>query len=114
MLLTVMWFFIVVGTFVAIDAFYPNSLYMPDKAVAAAFAWRLIALSFGLSAVSVLVASRHRSRQRAKPADPFAKEPRPAQQPDEFMWIALRFWPYILGACSLAALAWSFFCGPFN
>jgi len=104
MLVTVLWFFAVFGTLVAIDGIYPDSLYTPDKAKAVAYAWRLVALTFSLSAASILLVSRHRIRKIARAAGTMTREAPAVSQPDEFMFIPLKYWPYILAACSLGAL----------
>jgi hypothetical protein len=101
-LVTIFWLFEVVGAFLTIDAIYPDSLYTPDKAQAAADAWRMIAASLALSAASLFLISRQRSRRASKAAVP---------SPDEFMWIALKFWPPIVAVFALATLVWSFFAG---
>jgi len=100
MLVTILWLFAVVGAFLAVDAFFPDSLYTPDRAQAAADAWRMIAASLGLSAATLFLISRHRTRKASKAASPST---------DEFMWISLKFWPPIVAFFALTALAWSFF-----
>ncbi len=100
-LLTILWFTLSVGALIVIDGVYPNAIYTPDKAKAAAMATRLVAAAFGLSAINVLLYSARRDRQRRKPG---ANLP-----PDEFMYVPLKFWPYVLAVCSLGTFVWSFF-----
>lgn len=100
-LLTVLWIFIVVVTFVMIGSYYPDTFYTPDKAEANAMSWRMMAACFALSAASVQLVSLHRNQLRQKAPD--------AIPPDEFMYISLKYWPYILAAAALGMFIWSFF-----
>lgn len=100
-LLTIFWIILSVASMLIFDDLYPGSLYTPDKAVAAASAWRLMASAFGVSTISVLLVQRHRRQQREKPGSNVST--------DEFMYLPLRFWPSILAACTIGTFAWSFF-----
>lgn len=101
-LVTIAWFFITGGAFIAVVSLHPDTPYIPDEIEATAAAWRLVAGTLGLSAASVLLISlRCQKRQQSIPGLP----------PDEFMYLPLKFWPHILTASSLAAWGWSI-CWP--
>ena len=96
-LVTIAWFCITVGSFIAVVNLHPDSPYIPDKIEAEAAAWRLVAGTLGLSAATVLLVSlRCQKRHQSTPGLP----------PDEFMYLPMKYWPPILAACSLAAWAW--------
>jgi hypothetical protein len=83
------WIFILVGVMIGWD------YYEPDPAKAAAMAYRLVALALALATVTLWAISRYRSRV--------------APSRDEFTFIPMKYWTWVVAAGALAAVVASFF-----
>ena len=69
--------------------------YEPDAAKAAATVYRMGALAFALATVTLWAISRYRSRV--------------APGRDEFIFIPMKYWTYVIGAGAIAMFVASFF-----
>jgi hypothetical protein len=83
------WIFLIVGIMIGIG------YYDPDEARVAALIYRLGALAFALSAICLYPIVRYRARVA------------PGQ--DEFSFVPMKYWTYVLAAVAVALLAASFF-----
>jgi len=97
------WLFILIGIMIAIDS------HDPDAAKAAAFTDQLFGLSFMLSALSVFVLSRYRDNTPHQKIDPSTGSIDLIHNHDEFMFIPMRYWSYILAVISAVFFIRSFF-----
>lgn len=87
-LIPFLWIFILIG--VMAGAGY----YEPDSVKAAAAVDRLFALAFALSGVSVFLIVRYRARK--------------GRNYDDFMFIPMKYWPWLLGLVTLGFVVASF------
>jgi hypothetical protein len=78
------WIFILLGVLL-------GSGSQPDPAKAAAAVDRMFALAFALSAATVLFIARYRERT--------------APKRDDFMFIPMKYWPWLLGVAALGFVA---------
>jgi hypothetical protein len=83
------WLFVVVGVMIGWGT------YEPDAAKAAATTYRMGALSFLLAALSLYAISHYRSRV--------------APGVDQFTFIPMRYWTWVVAAGAVAAFVASFF-----
>jgi hypothetical protein len=86
------WIFLLVGIMIGIGS------HEPDPHKATVFVHRLFALAFALSAVTLDLVSRYRSRA--------------APGRDEFMFIPMRYWSWVVAAGAVALFVASFLAVP--
>jgi hypothetical protein len=99
----VAWMLVVFGIMIAAGS------YEPDEAKAAAYADRVFALWFALSAASVFFLARYRERTPRKVVDPTTNQSSLVPHADDFMFIRMKYWTHILAAGSLWMITKSFF-----
>jgi hypothetical protein len=97
------WMFILIGIMIATGS------HEQDAAKAAAFTDRLFGLSFILSALSVFLLSRYRNNTPHQKIDPSTGRVDLIPNHDEFMFIPMRYWTYLLAVISGCAFIKSFF-----
>ena len=97
------WMFILIGIMIASDS------YEPDEVKAAVETDRLFALSLALSAASVFFLARYRENRPGKMVDPRTGQIDLVPHVDEFMFIRMKYWTYIIGAFSIGMYIKSFF-----
>ena len=95
---TFAWIFLLIGIMIATDS------YEPDEAKAAAGTDLLFALAFILSAASVFLLARYRKNTPGKVVDPSTGKIHLVPHVDEFMFIRMKYWTYVL----VAAAVWMF------
>ncbi len=86
----------------------PNS-YQPDKVKAAMETDQLFGLAFALSALSVFIIARYRESRPRKVTDPATGEISLLPRIDEFMFIRMKYWTYVLVAAAVGMFIKSFF-----
>ncbi len=102
-IITFVWIFILIGIMIAAE------FYEPDAVKAAVYTDRLFSLSFILSAISVLFLSRYRDRKPYEVVDPSTGKIDLVPHTDEFMFIPMKYWTYIIAAISVGIFIKSFF-----
>ncbi len=83
-----LWIFILIGVLIGSGA------YEPDPVKAAAGTDRLFAFAFALASASVFLIVRYRARK--------------GLNYDDFMFIPMKYWPWLLGLAALALVVASF------
>jgi len=100
---TFAWIFLLIGIMIAMD------YHEPDEAKGAAVTDLLFALAFILSAASVFLLARYRENHPGKVVDPSTGEIHLVPHVDEFMFIRMKYWTYVLVACAAWMFIRSFF-----
>lgn len=83
------WIFILVGVMLGMD------YYEPDPVKAAAATYRMFALAFALAAVTLFLIMRYRTRV--------------APDRDDFMFIPMKYWTWIVAVGAIGLYGASFF-----
>jgi len=100
---TFAWIFILIGFMIA------SGYHEPDAAKAAAYTDRLFAQAFLLSAVTVFFLARHRENTPVKVVDPATGQTLWVPKIDDFMFIRMKYWAYVLAAGAAAMFIKSYF-----
>ncbi len=103
LIITFAWIFVLIGVMIATES------HDPDPIKAAAFVDRLFAMAFLLSSASVFLLARYRENRPAKVVDPATYETHLIPHIDEFMFIRIKYWGYVLIAASIYMFVRSFF-----
>ena len=102
-LVTFGWIFLLIGIMIATE------YHEPDEAKGAAVTDLIFALALILSAASVFLLTRYRDNTPGKVVDPATGEIHLVPHADEFMFIPMKYWTYVLVAFSAWMFIRSFF-----